>query len=99
MVLQCFKFGFAAIVQFYIAVFEYLYGFLNLFYHGSSCLKDGVELVMERVDEGSLIVAYLFNHETEGVVGVFQIEFFVSYINKCLKAEYLNIFDLCCHLL
>ena len=54
---------------------------------------------MERVDEGSIIVAYLFYHETEGVIGIFQIQFLVSYIGECLKSEYFDVFYLSSHFL
>ena len=86
-------------MQFFVAVFEYLYSFLYLFHYGSSCLKDGSKLVLEIVDERSIVVAYLFYHEIEGVIGIFQIQFLVSYIGECLKSEYLDVFYLISHFL
>ena len=86
-------------MQFFVAVLEYLYNFLYLFLYGSSSFKDGSKLVFEIVDERCIVVAYLFYHKIEGVIGIFQIQFLVSYICKSLKTEYFYVFHLSRHLL
>ena len=86
-------------MQLFIAVLEYLYSLLYLFLYGSSCIKDGSQFVLEIVDERCIVVAYLFYHEIEGIICIFQIQFFVSYICKCLKTEYFDVFCLGRHLL
>src|SRR5574344_2640348 len=86
-------------MQFFVAVLEYLYSFLYLFLYDSYSFKDGSKLVFEIVDERCIVVAYLFYHEIEGVIGIFQIQFLVSYICKSLKTEYFYIFYLSRHLL
>ena len=69
--MQRLKFCFAAIMQFFVAVLEYLYSFLYLFLYGSSSFKDGSKLVFEIVDKRCIVVAYLLYHEIEGVIGIF----------------------------
>ena len=93
-VLQRFKFCFAAYVQFFVAILENLYSFLYLFLYGSSCFKYGSKLVLEIVDERCIVVADFFYHEIKGVIGIFQIQLLVSYFGECLTSEYFDVFYL-----
>ena len=78
--LELFVFCCVAVVELHVTVLVYRYDFLNLLHYGATCIEDGRQLVVESVDEGGVVVAYLFYHEIEGGEGVFQIQLLVSHI-------------------
>ena len=97
--LEFFVFCCVAVVELHVAVLVYRYDILNLLHYGATCIEDGSQLVVESVDEGGVVVAYLFDDEIEGGESVFQIQLLVSHICQRLKAEHFYVFHLRGHFL
>lgn len=94
---QFFVLGFIALALVFILEGRCDAGYL-LHYLAAS-IDDGLEVVFDVVQEGGVVVAYLFDHEIEGGEGVLDVKALAEHIGVGLTEEHLDVLGLCCHLL
>lgn len=70
-----------------------------LLHYLAASINDGLEVVFNIVEEGSVVVANLFDHEIEGGKGIFDVKPLAEHIGVGLTEEHLDVLGLCRHLL
>ena len=70
-----------------------------LLHNLAASVDDGLEVVFDIVEEGSVVVAYLFDHEIEGGEGIFDVKALAEHVGVGLTEEHLDVLGLCRHLL
>lgn len=94
---QFFILGFIALAL--VFVFESRGDAGYLLHYLAPGIDDGLEVVFDVVEEGGVVVAYLFNHEIEGGEGVLDVKALAEHIGVGLTEEHLDVLGLCRHLL
>lgn len=70
-----------------------------LLHYLAASIDDGLEVVFDIIEEGGVVVAYLFDHEIEGGEGVLDVKTLAEHIGVGLTEEHLDVLGLCRHLL
>lgn len=94
---QLFVLGFIALALVFILEGRGDTGYL--LHNLAASVDDGLEVVFDIVEEGSVVVAYLFDHEIEGGEGVLDVKALAEHVGMGLTEEHLDILGLCRHLL
>lgn len=94
---QLFVLGFIALALVFILEGRGDAGYL--LHNLAASVDDGLEVVFDIVEEGGVVVAYLFDHEIEGGAGVLDVKTLAEHIGVGLTEEHLDVLGLCRHLL
>ena len=94
---QLFILGFIALAQVFVLEGRGDAGYL--LHNLAASIDDGLEVVFDVVEEGGVVVAYLFDHEIEGGEGVLDVKALAEHVGVGLTEEHLDVLGLCRHLL
>ncbi len=70
-----------------------------LLHNLAASVDDGLEVVFDVVEEGGVVVAYLFDHEIEGGEGILDVKALAEHVGVGLTEEHHDVLGLCRHLL